>query len=222
MAAPVPDEPEVFVFGPFALDAFARTLTAHGRPVALQPKTFELLAHLVRNPGRRLTKDELIDALWPGAEIGEGNLSQQIFLLRAILARCAPRATYIVTEPGRGYRFVEHVATRDAFAAAPSGGEPNRLYARGRYFYENYDAARKVWHQTWVDNSGGILYLDGGLKNGSMVLGGKRRARKGGWVTDRITYTPRPDGSVRQWWQVSRDGGASWKTVFDGIYRKAN
>ncbi len=139
MAAPVPDEPELFVFGPFALDAFARTLTSHGRPVALQPKTFELLAHLVRNPGRRLTKDELIDALWSGAEIGEGNLSQQIFLLRGILARCSPRATYIVTEPGRGYRFVEHVATRDALATAP-GGEPNRLYARGRYFYEKRTA----------------------------------------------------------------------------------
>jgi hypothetical protein len=88
--------------------------------------------------------------------------------------------------------------------------------------FNHYDAARKVWHQTWVDNRGGILYLDGGLKNGSMVLGGKRRARTGGWVTDRITYTPRPDGSVRQWWQVTRDGGATWKTVFDGIYRKAN
>ena len=88
--------------------------------------------------------------------------------------------------------------------------------------FNHYDAARKVWHQTWVDNGGGILYLDGGLKNGSMVLAGKRRGRNGTWVTDRITYTPRPDGSVRQWWQVTRDGGATWKTVFDGIYRKAN
>ena len=88
--------------------------------------------------------------------------------------------------------------------------------------FNHYDAARKVWHQTWVDNSGGILYLDGGLKNGSMVLAGKRRGRGGTWVTDRITYTPRPDGSVRQWWQASRDGGATWKTVFDGIYRRSS
>ena len=116
------------------------TLTAHDRPVALQPKTFELLEYLVRHPGRLLTKDELIDALWSGGEIGEGNLSQQIFLLRGTLARCAPRATYVVTEPGRGYRFVAHVATRDALAAA-SGAEPNRLYARGRYFLEQRTAA---------------------------------------------------------------------------------
>ena len=88
--------------------------------------------------------------------------------------------------------------------------------------FNHYDASRKVWHQTWVDNGGGILYLDGGLKDGSMVLSGKRRGRLGKWVTDRITFTPRPDGSVRQWWQVTRDGGATWTTSFDGIYRKAN
>ncbi|MDQ6926630.1 MAG: hypothetical protein M3154_10405, partial [Candidatus Eremiobacteraeota bacterium] len=51
--------------------------------------------------------------------------------------------------------------------------------------FNHYDAARKLWHQTWVDNGGGILYLDGGLHNGSMVLSGKRRGRGGRWVTDR-------------------------------------
>jgi DNA-binding winged helix-turn-helix (wHTH) protein/Flp pilus assembly protein TadD len=140
MLAAVPDGPELFVFGPFALDAFARTLTAHDRSVALQPKTFELLEYLVRHPGRLLAKHELIDALWPGHEIGESNLSQQIFLLRGTLARCAPRATFVVTEPGRGYRFVAHVATRDALAA-PSAAEANRLYARGRYCLEQRTAA---------------------------------------------------------------------------------
>ena len=140
MTAAVADGPELFVFGPFALDAFARTLAAHERPVALQPKTFELLEYLVRHPGRLLTKHELIEALWSADEIGEGNLSQQIFLLRGALGRCEPRANYVVTEPGRGYRFVAHVATRDAHAAAPAA-EPNRLYARGRYCLEQRTAA---------------------------------------------------------------------------------
>lgn len=88
--------------------------------------------------------------------------------------------------------------------------------------FNHYDKARKLWHQTWVDNSGGILYLDGGVKNGAMVLAGTRRGRNGKPVTDRITFTPRPDGSVRQWWQASRDGGATWTTVFDGIYRRSS
>jgi DNA-binding winged helix-turn-helix (wHTH) protein/Flp pilus assembly protein TadD len=139
MAGLVMDSPELFVFGPFALDAYARTLASHDHRVALQPKTFELLELLVRNPGKLLTKDEIIDALWPGEEIGEGNLSQQIFLLRGTLARCSPRATYVVTEPGRGYRFVERVATRDALATVHDA-EANRLYARGRYFYEKRTA----------------------------------------------------------------------------------
>ena len=55
-----------------------------------------------------------------------------------------------------------------------------------------------------------------------MVLAGTRRGRNGKPVTDRITFTPRPDGSVRQWWQASRDGGATWTTVFDGIYRRSS
>ncbi len=87
--------------------------------------------------------------------------------------------------------------------------------------YNLYDASRKRWHQTWVDNAGGILQLDGGLKNGSMVLQGARPGRNGTTVLDRITWTPRPDGSVRQWWQASRDGGVTWKTQFDGVYRRA-
>ena len=88
--------------------------------------------------------------------------------------------------------------------------------------FNHYDKARKLWHQTWVDNAGGILSLDGGLKNGAMVLAGTRLGRNGKPVTDRITFTPRPDGSVRQWWQASRDGGATWTTVFDGIYRRSS
>ncbi len=90
------------------------------------------------------------------------------------------------------------------------------------YSFNHYDAARKVWHQTWVDDSGGILYLDGGMREGSMVLSGKRQRRDGVTLIDRITYTPRPDGSVRQWWQVSRDGGTTWTTTFDGIYRRSS
>ena len=83
-----------------------------------------------------------------------------------------------------------------------------------------YDAVTGRWHQTWVDDSGGILYLDGGLRDGSMILSGKRIGRLGKPVTDRITYTPRPDGTVRQWWQVSRDDGKTWATSFDGIYHR--
>jgi DNA-binding winged helix-turn-helix (wHTH) protein/Tfp pilus assembly protein PilF len=131
--------PDLLVFGPFTLDAFSRTLESHERAVVLQPKTFELLTYLARNGGRLIGKDELFDALWPGEDVGEANLSQQMFLLRGTLARYSPRTTYIVTEPGRGYRFVARVSLGEP-PGAPRDAEAHRLYARGRYFYEKRTA----------------------------------------------------------------------------------
>lgn len=88
--------------------------------------------------------------------------------------------------------------------------------------YNIYDAPAGKWHQTWVDSSGSLLDLEGGLKEGSMVLSGTRPARDGsGQVMHRITWTPNPDGTVRQHWEYSKDAGGSWKTLFDGEYRKS-
>ena len=84
-----------------------------------------------------------------------------------------------------------------------------------------YDSSTGRWHQTWVDASGLLLQLDGGWMNGSMVLSGSRSTLTAGQVIDRITFTPNEDGSVRQLWEASRDDGATWTTVFDGLYVKA-
>ena len=83
-----------------------------------------------------------------------------------------------------------------------------------------YDASRHVWHQTWVDNDGGLLVLEGSLKDGSMVLSGTSVGRAGKKVFNRITWTPRDKDHVRQLWQVSVDGGKHWNTVFDGLYTR--
>jgi len=86
-----------------------------------------------------------------------------------------------------------------------------------------YDASRKVWHQTWVDNGGLLLTIEGGLSDGSMVMTGTRpRKTPQGEVLDRISWTPLGDGSVQQVWEVSGDDGASWKPIFDGNYRRKN
>ena len=86
-----------------------------------------------------------------------------------------------------------------------------------------YDRADAAWHQVWVDTRGTRLDLAGGLRDGRMILDGKdRKGPRGGFLRDRITWTPLPDGRVRQHWEQSRDGGATWTTAFDGIYtRKA-
>lgn len=83
-----------------------------------------------------------------------------------------------------------------------------------------YDRQTRRWHQTWVDASGTLLQLDGGLVDGVMVLSGERPARNGkGVARHRISWTPNEDGSVRQLWEASQDGGATWNVIFDGLYR---
>lgn len=84
--------------------------------------------------------------------------------------------------------------------------------------YNIYDAVTESWHQTWVDSSGRLLQLDGGLEGESMVLRGTRTSREGERVTHRITWTPLDGGRVRQVWELSRDGGDSWELLFEGIY----
>lgn len=80
-----------------------------------------------------------------------------------------------------------------------------------------YDAGRKLWHQTWVDNGGTLLLLEGSWREGSMVMEGATTAADGRITRHRITWTPNRDGSVRQHWQ-STDTGGNWNTVFDGKY----
>ncbi len=83
-----------------------------------------------------------------------------------------------------------------------------------------YDARRKRWHQTWTDNGGLLLELDGYFRDGKMILRGETLDSAGKIVQERITWTPRQDGRVRQLWEQSADGGASWVAAFDGIYTK--
>jgi hypothetical protein len=84
-----------------------------------------------------------------------------------------------------------------------------------------YDQATGKWHQTWIDSGGTLLQLDGGLEGSSMVMQGQRPAPNGiGMTTHRISWTPNPDGSVRQLWEASRDG-ETWTVLFDGLYEKS-
>jgi len=85
-----------------------------------------------------------------------------------------------------------------------------------------YDAPRGVWHQTWVDGEAGLLVLEGGLEGKDMVLRGHRPSHQDPSVEvlHEIRWTPLADGRVRQHWQVSKDEGATWTTVFDGYYSR--
>jgi len=82
-----------------------------------------------------------------------------------------------------------------------------------------YDEPRKVWHQTWVDNSGTLLSLEGQLVDGKMVLQGQSTGSDGLVTRHRISWTPNADGSVRQLWE-STDAKGEWSVAFNGMYTK--
>lgn len=105
-------------FGPFHADGGARLLLRDGQPVPLAPKAFDLLCYLLAHPHRLIGKDELLKAVWPRGFVEEGNLSHNIFLLRRALGESPEEHRYIVTVPGRGYKFVGQLL-HDATAAAP-------------------------------------------------------------------------------------------------------
>lgn len=84
-----------------------------------------------------------------------------------------------------------------------------------------YDATRRVWHQSWVDSGGLLLVLEGGLRDGQMVLEGRATQKGGKVVRHRISWSPQSDGSLRQLWEQTNDSG-DWVIAFDGRYvRKA-
>ncbi|MCB1560699.1 MAG: hypothetical protein KDI75_06355 [Xanthomonadales bacterium] len=88
--------------------------------------------------------------------------------------------------------------------------------------YSAYDRKDGKWHQFWVSGTGLVLHLVGAMENGAMVLHGELPAADGnGTTAQRVTWTPRGNGNVRQHWESAKpDGG--WQTVFDGLYVRAS
>src|SRR5262245_6115555 len=118
-----------WAFEEFQVMTEMRLLLAGGRPVPLTSKAFDTLVLLIENRDRVVTKDELLGSVWPDVEVEEGNLTQQIFLLRKALGETAQQPRHIITIPGHGYRFTAHVSAIPDAAAAPaassSGAAPS-------------------------------------------------------------------------------------------------
>ena len=100
---------QVYEFGEFRLDVMKRLLTRAGDLVPLYSKAFDLLLVLVQNSGRDLSKDELLEAVWPGQILEEANLTVTMSVVRKALGEKASQPGFIVTIPGHGYRFVTDV-----------------------------------------------------------------------------------------------------------------
>ena len=99
----------LYEFGGFRLDVGKRLLLRGGEVVALTPKCFDILLVLVESKGELLSKDELMQRVWPDSFVEESNLTYNISTLRKALGEKATSHQYIVTVPGIGYRFTAEV-----------------------------------------------------------------------------------------------------------------
>jgi DNA-binding winged helix-turn-helix (wHTH) protein len=129
---------EVYQFREFTLDVGERRLSRGEVPVHLPPKAHDLLVMLIQQPGRLLTKDELLARIWPDAFVEEGILTVHVSAVRKALGDDTRPPTYIETVSGSGYRFIASVtpvlvdAKPDAARQAIRPLEVYELVGRGR------------------------------------------------------------------------------------------
>src|SRR5262245_36576750 len=107
-------------FGDCELDLAGYEVRRDGRPCVVEPQVFELLAYLVRNPARLVTKDELIAKVWGGRIVSDATLSSRIKSARRAIGDDGEQQRFIRTVYGRGFRFIGELQ----HAEQPQGAEP--------------------------------------------------------------------------------------------------
>ncbi|MBO0695558.1 MAG: winged helix-turn-helix domain-containing protein, partial [Verrucomicrobia bacterium] len=110
----------LYEFGAFQLDPVKRLLRRlDGTPVPLTPRVFETLLFMVEHHDTVLDKERIMEAVWPDSIVEENNLAQAISKLRQVFGETPGSHNYIVTVPGRGYRFVAEVTGRTTASLPP-------------------------------------------------------------------------------------------------------
>jgi len=173
---PMPDAGQ-FEFGPYRLDVLRRTLLRGESMVVLPPKSLEVLAMLVRNAGRTVTREEFMGAIWGDTVVEEGNLSQMIFVLRKALHDPSPGLAYIQTVPRRGYRFSQPVrfpVTTTHAGSVPAGSAPS--FAGREAELRSLDEA----FERALSGNGHVAFIAGNPGIGKTALADEflRRARR--------------------------------------------
>lgn len=147
-------------FPPFHLDAESGQLWRGDEAVPLRPKSYAVLRHLVERPGRLVTKDELLDSIWPETHVSEGVLKVCIRELRRALGDTAKEPRFVETLHRRGYRFVAALES-DAPAADDPGTTPlapmaGRVAERTELVDRYARAARGSRQMVFVSGTPGI------------------------------------------------------------------
>jgi TolB-like protein/DNA-binding winged helix-turn-helix (wHTH) protein/Tfp pilus assembly protein PilF len=116
-----------YIFEDFQIDSARRLLIrrSDGEPITLTHKAFQVLLLLVENGGRLVTKSDLMAEVWSDTFVEEGNLTQTISVLRKTLGENPGEHRFIVTESGKGYRFVAPVTQLNGHVAGNIAHEPS-------------------------------------------------------------------------------------------------
>ena len=192
----------VYEFGPFLLEPHVRRLSRAGATVSLPAPEFELLVLLVRNPGRVVEKREIMDAVWPEAEVEENNVTVRMSSLRRALGETKGNHPYIQTVTGRGYCLITPVKELPALSetvATATRSEPQPLIEA--------TAPLNASAQKWtIRNIRLYGFVAVGLIAASVLYAAWWRRGRGEWQAQsmrmtRVTHTGRV-----AWAAVSPDG----------------
>src|ERR1700751_5096686 len=129
----------IFRFADVEVDERNFSVTKAGEVLPLEPKVFKVLQFLLHHPGRVVTKDELLEAVWNDCSVSESSLTRSVAVLRRLLGDDTREPRYIATVPTVGYRFLCDVKVEDdgspgldAFgvSAKPNGPVQNKSEAK--------------------------------------------------------------------------------------------
>src|SRR6185369_1086064 len=137
-----------YAFGEFVLDERLYQLRRNGTVVKVEPKVFDVLAHLIRHRDRVVSKDELLQALWPGEHVSDSVLPRCVTAARKAIGDTATAQEMIATVHGRGYRFVAPMdaaaATNRSAAAERDASPPAPVATRPSIFVGRDDAMAQL------------------------------------------------------------------------------
>ena len=141
-----------FIFGEFQLDPVQRAILREGETVSLSPRIFDLLLYLIANAQRAVSKEELMQAVWPDGPVDEATLNKHIFLLRKVLTASEPGDKILSTIPGRGFQFMPSVT--EIAASSTGGGQrlvlhsADSVHETGRWAVPQPEAAAEAESST--------------------------------------------------------------------------
>ena len=224
VAVTVGPSTERLQFGDVTLVPDERLVLRKGQPVALTPKAFDLLLLLAENPGRLLTKEQMMQAVWRDTAVEESNLSYHVFAIRKVLGDTAGNGQLIETVKRTGYRFTAAV-TRLNGSVNPASASPVSDAGSAGSVPETRRNNRVVWRPAaWF--LAGVLIAGGGAvlfnmrQTDALPRSTRMEISPGVRLAEASAFAISPDGRLLVYAGTDADGVTRlWLRDLDGSPR---